>query len=80
MGIEVDDLPHIFDPFYRSRVGPEGADSRHRSGPAVAKQIADALGGSLTVRSVSGQGSTFTLRLRRFDALASELSRMETCC
>ena len=74
MGIEADDLPHIFDPFYRSRSAQKAQIHGTGLGLAVAKQIADALGGSLTVTSVSGQGSTFTLRLRRFDAQASELS------
>lgn len=74
MGIDADDLPHIFDPFYRSRSAQRAQIHGTGLGLAVAKQIAGALGGSLTVTSVSGQGSTFTLRLRRFDALASELS------
>jgi light-regulated signal transduction histidine kinase (bacteriophytochrome) len=41
-------------------------------GLAVAKQIAEALGGSLTVESSVGKGSTFTLRLRRVTAVAAE--------
>jgi len=74
MGIGADDLPHIFDPFYRSRSAQKAQIHGTGLGLAVAKQIADGLGGSLTVTSVAGRGSTFTLRLRRFDPLASELS------
>jgi signal transduction histidine kinase len=74
MGIDADDLPHIFDPFYRSRSAQKAQIHGTGLGLAVAKQIADALGGSLTVESVSGQGSTFTLRLRRADALGSQVS------
>ena len=74
MGIDADDLPHIFDPFYRSRSAQMAQIHGTGLGLAVAKQIAEALGGTLSVTSVSGQGSTFTLRLRRFDPAASELS------
>ena len=74
MGIDADDLPHIFDPFYRSRSAQKAQIHGTGLGLAVAKQIADGLGGALTVTSVSGQGSTFTLRLRCFDPRESELS------
>ena len=71
MGIEADDLPTSSSRSTRSRSAQKAQIHGTGLGLAVAKQIADALGGSLTVSSVSGQGSTFTLRLRRFDALAS---------
>jgi signal transduction histidine kinase len=74
MGIDADDLPHIFDPFYRSRSAQRAQIHGTGLGLAVAKQIAQGLGASLSVTSVSGQGSTFTLRLRRFDPAASQLS------
>jgi signal transduction histidine kinase len=74
MGIDADDLPHIFDPFYRSRSAQKAQIHGTGLGLAVAKQIAEGLGGTLSVTSVSGEGSTFTLRLRRFDPAASELS------
>jgi heavy metal sensor kinase len=62
-GIRPEDLEHLFEPFFRS------PDSRRRGlegfglGLAVARRIADALGGTLTVSSVPGEGSCFTLRL-----------------
>ncbi len=72
MGIDPEDLPHIFDPFYRSRSVQVAQVHGTGLGLAVAKQIAEALGGSLTVESTPGKGSTFTLRLRRFTAAAAE--------
>jgi two-component system, OmpR family, sensor kinase len=62
-GIAPEDLPHVFEPFYRA------ADARRRGlagtglGLAVAQRIAAALRGTLAVDSAPGQGSRFTLRL-----------------
>jgi signal transduction histidine kinase len=62
-GISSSELPHIFEPFYRS---PRAVDAQIHGtglGLAVAKRIAQAMGGSLTVASEVRQGSTFTLHL-----------------
>jgi len=62
-GISSSDLPHIFEPFYRS---PEVVDAQIHGtglGLAVAKRIAEAMGGRLSVTSEVGVGSTFTLHL-----------------
>jgi len=62
-GIPADDLPRVFDRFYR------GERSRSRSkggaglGLAIAKGIVEAHGGSIEVASAAGQGSTFTFTL-----------------
>lgn len=62
LGIPADDLPHIFDRFYRSRqiygIAP-GAGL----GLALAKRTARAHGGSIGVESAVGRGTTFTVRL-----------------
>jgi heavy metal sensor kinase len=62
-GIASEDLPHVFEPFYRSprerRLGLAGIGL----GLAVARRIATALGGTLAVESRMGAGSRFTLRL-----------------
>jgi heavy metal sensor kinase len=62
-GIADADLPHIFAPFYRSadarRHGVEGLGL----GLSIAKRLAEAIGGTLSVRSVAGRGSGFSLRL-----------------
>jgi signal transduction histidine kinase len=62
-GISSSDLPHVFEPFFRS---PSAVDAQIHGtglGLAVAKRIANAMGGNLTVVSEVGLGSTFTLHL-----------------
>ncbi len=61
-GIPPEDLPHIFERFYR---GDQARQSFGASGLglSIAKSIVEAHGGSLTVASAAGQGSTFTVRL-----------------
>jgi signal transduction histidine kinase len=72
IGIDPDDLRRIFEPFYRSPSVQVAQIHGTGLGLAVAKQIAEALGGSLAVQSVPGKGSTFTLRLRS-DETVSEM-------
>jgi signal transduction histidine kinase len=70
-GISSSELPHIFEPFYRS---PKVVDAQIHGtglGLAVAKRIAEAMGGRLSVTSEVGVGSTFALHLpvpRKSDA------------
>jgi len=62
-GIPAEDLPHVFDRFWRgdrSR-GTDGAGL----GLAIARQLVQAHGGQITVRSQPGQGTTFTIELPR---------------
>jgi len=63
IGIAPEDLPHIFDPFYRGR--SVAVSEIHGSGLGLnlVKQIAEAHGGRVSVESTVGQGSTFTLHL-----------------
>ncbi|MFZ5809845.1 MAG: sensor histidine kinase [Chloroflexota bacterium] len=61
-GISPEDLPHIFDRFYR------GDRSRQSSGEsglglAIAKSLIESQGGSITVESEPGKGSVFTISL-----------------
>ena len=63
VGISEEDSQHVFERFYR--VDP--ARSRQAGGSglglAICKSIIDAHGGSITVHSVPGEGSTFTVNL-----------------
>jgi signal transduction histidine kinase len=63
VGISALDLPHIFEPFYRSAKSVDAQIHGTGLGLAVAKRIAEAMGGRLSVTSELGVGSTFTLYL-----------------
>ncbi len=63
-GIPPDDLPYVFDTFYRVR--REGRARRIGGtgiGLAICKGFVEAHGGAITVTSVVGHGSTFTFTL-----------------
>jgi signal transduction histidine kinase len=69
VGIGAAELPHIFEPFYR---GPRAISAQiHGSGLglAVVRQIVNAIGASLSVKSELGKGSIFTLHLRAVESL-----------
>lgn len=63
MGISADDLPLIWNRLYRS--DPSRTRQGWGLGVTLVKAIIEAHGGSITVESVLGQGSTFTVRLPR---------------
>lgn len=60
-GIPAAALPHVFDRFYQAEDSDRA--SGHGIGLALVHEIVQAHGGTIEVRSASGQGSTFTLRL-----------------
>ncbi|KOR35746.1 hypothetical protein AM228_16920 [Planktothricoides sp. SR001] len=63
IGIAPDQLPHIFDRFWRA----DQARSQHQGGSglglAIAKTIAQTHGGDITVHSQLGQGSCFQVKI-----------------
>ena len=60
-GIAPEDLPHVFDRFYRSTEARTLPGSG--LGLAIVKRAADQHGGSVGVTSRPGEGATFTLRV-----------------
>ncbi|HLN32671.1 MAG TPA: ATP-binding protein [Gemmataceae bacterium] len=62
-GIAEADLPHVFEPFYRSPHVRRRGDAGVGLGLAVAQRIARAIGGKLSVKSEWQHGSRFTLYL-----------------
>ena len=63
VGIPVDQQERIFEPFVQARRAVDTSDHGFGLGLAISRQLARAMGGDLTVRSVPGEGSTFTLTL-----------------
>ncbi|GAA3447056.1 ATP-binding protein [Planomonospora venezuelensis] len=63
MGIGADELPHVFGRFYRTAAARQAAIQGIGLGLAIAKDIVEAHGGTLTASSLPGEGSTFTLTL-----------------
>jgi signal transduction histidine kinase len=63
LGISPEDLPHIFEPFYRGGQAVDAQIQGSGLGLSLAKEAAEASGGTLTAASQLGSGSTFTLRL-----------------
>jgi signal transduction histidine kinase len=62
-GVAAEDLPHIFERFYRGDRARARASGGAGLGLAIARAIAQAHGGALTAESVPGEGAVFTLRL-----------------
>lgn len=69
-GIHAEDLPHVFDSFYRGRAasdGDGGIDVEEVPGIGLglhlASSLVEGMRGSIEVRSQPGQGSIFILRL-----------------
>ncbi len=58
-GIESEDLPRVFDPFYTRRPGGSGL------GLSIAHRAVQAHGGALLASSVPGSGATFAMVLPR---------------
>lgn len=64
-GIPREYLPRIFDPFFR--VPEEKKETGVGLGLAIVKEIVEAHGGSVSVESREGEGSTFRFSLKRAD-------------
>lgn len=63
IGIDEDDQSRIFDRFFRSDKSRTRTVGGHGLGLSIAKWIAGIHGGTITVKSEPGKGSTFTVQL-----------------
>jgi signal transduction histidine kinase len=61
VGIPAEDLPRVFDRFYRGRTSRSSSGTG--LGLAIVKRIVEAHGGSIEVESRLGDGSTFRVKL-----------------
>jgi len=62
-GISAEDLPHVFERFYRADKSRSRATGGAGRGLAIAKQLVKAHGGQIEVQSQVGQGTRFTFTL-----------------
>ncbi len=63
VGISPDNLPKIFDRFWRADTSRSRATGGSGLGLPIARKLAEAHGGTLTADSTPGAGTTFTVRL-----------------
>ncbi|MBM3966705.1 MAG: hypothetical protein FJ308_16805 [Planctomycetes bacterium] len=64
IGIPEEDIDRIFERFYRVEKARSQDSGGTGLGLAIVKHLAQALGGSVSVRSTLGKGSQFTVRLK----------------
>jgi len=62
IGIAKEDLPHIFERFFRSDRAKKTYEFGTGLGLAIVKEMVAAHGGTITVESAEDKGSTFTVR------------------
>ena len=67
MGIATEDIPHLFQKFYRT----DNTKTREIGGTGlglyISRQIVEAMGGTVWVESTVGEGSTFFIKIPRVD-------------
>jgi signal transduction histidine kinase len=73
IGMDAEDLPKLFQPYYRARSATGIAGTG--IGLNLVKQIVDLHGGSISVESVLGRGTTFTVALPNKGPLANLIKR-----
>jgi signal transduction histidine kinase len=71
IGIAEEDLPRVFDEFYRTKGGREFTTRGTGLGLAIVKSIAEAHAAEVSVESRLGEGTTFIVRFPRADRSAA---------
>lgn len=64
-GIDPEELPRIFDRFFRSNRARAGGEPGFGLGLAIARNLVEGMGGSIVANSVVGQGTVFRVTLPR---------------
>lgn len=63
IGISAENLPHIFERFYRCDKSRSRAAGSSGLGLTITKSIVETMGGKIQVKSELGKGSRFTIQL-----------------
>lgn len=63
IGIRADELPHVFDRFWRAEQSRSRLSGGSGLGLAITRHLVEAHGGTITVRSDVNGGTVFTIRL-----------------
>lgn len=78
VGISQEDIPHLFQKFYRV----DSSDTRTTGGTGlglfICKEIADLYHGRVWAESVKGQGTTFYVNLPRMSSSQAEMAKAKT--
>lgn len=63
IGIDAEDIPHLFERFYRGQTATSANISGSGLGLSIVKEVVDLHQGKIEVQSVPGEGTTFTVWL-----------------
>ncbi len=63
IGISKEDLPHVFERFYRADKSHNSSDNNTGLGLAIVKWVAETHGGTVSVKSIEHKGSIFTVSI-----------------
>ncbi len=74
-GIAAQDLPRIWDRFYRTEQSRSRATGGTGLGLALVNELTEAMGGTAAVESALSEGTCFTIRLPRASPAAQDASR-----
>jgi len=65
MGIKKEDIPYLFDAFKRVDEGKNRHIEGTGLGLSIVKQLVELMGGTVSVNSIYGEGSVFTVNIRQ---------------
>jgi signal transduction histidine kinase len=76
LGIDADDLPHIFKPFHRGRRAVEAQVRGTGVGLSVVRHVVDAHHGDVRVESTPGEGTLVVIDLPRSDLTTTDATKV----